>query len=103
MESAVSHVKEKDTPSLPTYYRGGIIVYETVFNLLTRFHLKLDEQLVHQLNFDSLDFIAFAPQPASIDNGSSLELFPVVFYVKRGPLATLFQQLFGKKHKVMVV
>lgn len=105
LQSAVDHIKEKDTPLLPDFFRGGLIVYETVFNFLTKFHLKLNGRLASLTGFlnDSLDFLAFAPQPASIDNISSLDQFPIVFYVKEGQLAELFRTVFKEKNYTIII
>lgn len=106
LQEAINHIKEKDTPSLPGFFKGGAIIYETVFNLMTKFHLGLDAQLPVTTGIlnNELDFLAFIPQPASIDGHDSFDEFPIVFYVKEGPLIDLFRSAFqNKKYTIFVV
>lgn len=89
LQKAVDHITDKDTPALPDFFKGGMIIYETIFNLMTRFHLKLDAQLlgVTQTLNNDIDFLAFIPQPASIDGHSSFEEFPICFLCQGWPLS----------------
>lgn len=105
LQEAIVHVKEKDTPALPDFFKGGIIFYETVFNFITRFHLKLDSELPRKTSLldSGLDFLAFFPQPASIDGRSSFDAYPIVFYVKEGPLVGKFTKTFAGKNYTIIV
>jgi hypothetical protein len=105
LQEVIDHVKEKDTPALPDFFKGGAIIYETIFNLMTRFHLRLDDELprLARLLDNELDFLVFVPQPASIDGHSSFDEFPIVFYVKDGPLVETFRVAFGNKNYRIIV
>jgi len=96
IQEAVAHITEKDNPELPDYFKGGVIFYETVFNWITKFHLKLDSELprLTGLPDSKLDFLAFAAQSASI---------PVVFYVKDGPLVEVRKTAFADKNYKIIV
>lgn len=105
LQEAIGHMLEKDTPALPNFFRGGIIFCETVFNIMSRFYLKLNDKLPEliALSRSGLGFLVFAPQPASIDNMDSSNVFPIVFYVKEGPLYELFKRIFkDKNYKILV-
>jgi hypothetical protein len=105
LQEAIVHIKEKDAPALPDFFKGGIIFYETVFNFMTRFHLKLNSELPRLAHFldNGLDFLAFVPQPASIDGRSSFDVFPIVFYIKEGPLVEKFRNTFADKNYIVIV
>jgi hypothetical protein len=105
LEAAVDHILEKSASSFPGFSKGGAVIYETIFSLLTRFHSKLDTRLLSLTRIldNELDFLAFVPQPASINGKSSFEEYPTVFYVKDGPLVEIFKTAFRDKSYTIIV
>ena len=106
LKTAIDHVMDKDGSPFPGYRKGGAIVYTLPFNLFSELNKLLDEELpeMNEMFGNDLDFLIFFPQPASIENRSSWEVFPPVFYVKDRSLAEEFKKAFqGKNYKIKIL
>lgn len=96
LEGAIDHILAKDTSPFPNYRKGGVIVYTLEFRLYSGFDKILDDKLreVSGILKNDLDFLVFIPESASVNNKSSREVYPVVFYVKDKSLAEEFKHAF---------
>jgi len=106
LEGAIDHILTKDSSSFPGYGKGGAIIYTLTFNLFSKFSELLDDKLpkISEILKNDLDFLVFIPEPASIDQKSSLEIFPPVFYVKGESLAEVFKEAFKCQNcKILLV
>lgn len=111
----VEHILTKDASQFPLYRKGGVIFYALTFNLyskhfwsnkILKFHNLLDDKLpqMSRILDNDLDFLVFFHEPASINDKSSWDLYPPVFYVKDGLLGEEFEKAFqGKNYKFMIL
>ena len=100
LRKAVGHIAEKDTDEFQNYYKGGVIFYTSLFNFLSKFgDLIQNTKFIKTTKiFEKIDFIVFIPEPAFINNKSSRELQPPVFYVKNRAIFKLFKRKLNDKN-----
>jgi hypothetical protein len=106
LKGAIDPIVTKDASPFLNYRKGGVIVYTIVFNFFSKFSKILDDKLSETSGLfkEDLDFLVFFPQPASINNRSSWDVFPTVFYVKDKSLAERFREAFhGQNYKIITV
>lgn len=100
LEGTIDRILDKDASPFPNYLKGGVIVYTLIFNFKSKFDKLLDSNLPKEngmLNND-LDFLVFFHESASINNRSSWELYPMVFYVKSESLTEEFKKAFRNRN-----
>lgn len=100
MVEAVAHIK-KDASCYPTYYRGGIIFWDTLFNFrqypptFTNFtaSFPFDYEI-----FDNVwDFLILCEEPSIGDRP------PAFIYIKKRELVSPLHKVFEKLHYIMYV
>jgi len=98
VQTAIEHIKKKDSSEFPGYAKVGVVFYDLIFNLFNKFHSRLDESFPEWsgLAESDLDALVLIHQPASISGESSFEKYPVVCYVRSEPLAELLERAFRK-------
>lgn len=101
LQKATGHIVEKNTGEFEGYYKGGVIFYTIVFDFFSKIgDLLQNVEFLKTIKIfeNKLDFLVFLPERASINNKSSRELQPPVFYVKDKYLFELFKRKFHNKN-----
>ena len=100
LEGTIDRILTKDPSPFPGYRKGGVVVYTLIFNFKSKFDKLLDNNLSKDMGMlkNNLDFLVFFHESASINNKSSWELYPIVFYVKDESLAEEFKNAFRSRN-----
>jgi len=104
LKSAIDHILEKDDSPFPSYRKGGVIIYTLIFNFFSGFNKLLNDELpeISGMFNNDLDFLVFFHEPASINNKSSFETYPPVFYVRNTLLVEEFREaLKGRNYRIL--
>ena len=98
---AVSHI-QKDALNYPSYYRGGIVFWDTLFNFRqyppTRANFTASFPLAYEICDKGWDYLILCEEPSVGDRP------PVFIYIKKRELVNPLQKVFEKQsHTVYIL